>query len=75
MWRESADGEWRSSLQDTVSCKTYFFADLAALADFLGAQAGDEPAGQAPNPNLSKRLHVEVPRAAHLVEEDHQNAA
>lgn len=74
MWRESADGEWRSSLQDTVSCKTYFFADLAALAAFLGAQGGDDAPGQAPNPNLSKRLRVELP-AAHLVEEDHQNAA
>jgi hypothetical protein len=75
MWRESADGEWRSSLQDTVSCKTYFFADLAALAAFLGAQAGDDSLGKAPNPKLSKRLRVEAPRAAQLIEEDHQNAA
>jgi hypothetical protein len=74
MWRESADGEWRSSLQDTVSCKTYFFADLPALAAFLGAQGGDEAPGQAPNPKLRERLRVVVPQPAQLIEEEHQHA-
>jgi hypothetical protein len=74
MWRESADGEWRSSLQDTVSSKTYFFADLPALEAFLGEAGGDEAPGQAPNSNLSKRLHVEVPRPAQIVNKEHQHA-
>ena len=74
MWRESADGEWRSSLQDTVSSKTYFFADLEAMAAFLGEAGEEEEPIRALAPSLSRRLRVSMPKVEALIEKENRNA-
>jgi hypothetical protein len=35
MWRESAEGEWRASLQDIPSCEMHHFPSLKALLQYL----------------------------------------
>lgn len=57
LWRDDVQGEWRASLQDTLTCQKYFFPDLASLYGFLDHQAaqaapvpGILPAGEPPAP-------------------------
>ena len=74
MWKESADGEWRSSLQDTQTRKTCCFGNLAELVNFLMEAGDDEALEQALDSRLSHRLRVSMPRAAALIEKDNSNA-
>ena len=74
MWRDSADGEWRSSLQDTITSKTYFFAGLDALATFLGEPMDEETPEPGLAPSLGRRLRVSMPKAAALIEKENRNA-
>jgi hypothetical protein len=69
MWRESIDEEWRCSLQDIVSCKTRFFADLPSLVVYLEEQGGEPPA-LAPNPSLSKWVRIDLPQSIDPVKEE-----
>ena len=43
LWRESARGAWRASLQSTTTEQVVHFADVAALVAFLVAQTGEPP--------------------------------
>jgi hypothetical protein len=73
MWRDSLDGEWRCSLQDTVSCQTRIFTDLLALVAYL--QAGEsQPPPLAPNPRLSKWIRMDLRPYPHHVGEEDQDA-
>jgi hypothetical protein len=73
MWRDSLDGEWRCSLQDTVSCKTHIFPDLPALAAYLQARES-QPPPLAPNPRLSKWIRMDLEPYSRNVGEEDQDA-
>jgi hypothetical protein len=43
LWRESARGAWRASLQSTMTEQVVHFADVETLVAFLIAQTGEPP--------------------------------
>ena len=75
MWKESADGEWRSSLQDTQTRKTCCFGSLAELVAFLGEAGDDEAPAQALPSELSRSVRVSIPRPAAIILKDNSNAS
>lgn len=50
LWRDNLQGEWRASLQNTVTCQQYFFPDLDTLWVFLKDQVAETENQDSPDP-------------------------